>query len=171
MRDPQTAVTPASFSVVADSADGTEAVGQAWGRVLGGGEVLLLGGDLGAGKTTLVRGIARGLEVPGGVKSPTFVIHLRYQGRLVLDHVDLYRVSGAADVAELGLEDLFSPDSVCVVEWGERLGQTAPPHAVRVQFTEPDPATRRITVVGDRQVVERLARAVGAGLDDPRGAA
>lgn len=166
MRDAETAVTPASFFVIADSADRTEAVGQAWGRVLGGGEVLLLAGDLGAGKTTLVRGIARGLDVPGGVKSPTFVIHLRYRGRLVLDHVDLYRVNAPGDLAELGIEDLFASDAVCVVEWGERLGEAAPPGAVRVQFTEPDAATRRITVVGDRRTVERLARAVGAGLDD-----
>lgn len=166
MRDPQAALTPAAFTVIAESADRTEALGQAWGRVLGGGDVLLLEGDLGAGKTTLVRGLARGLDVPGGVKSPTFVIHLRYQGRLVLDHVDLYRVGAAADVAELGLDDLFAPDAVCVVEWGSRLGDAAPPHAIRVRFTEPDPETRRITVFGERTRVEPLARAVGAMMDD-----
>lgn len=164
MRDPAAPLT-AAFSVTAESAAATEAVGQAWGRVLAGGEVLLLGGDLGAGKTTLVRGLARGLDVPGGVKSPTFVIHLRYQGRLVLDHVDLYRVNAPGDLAELGLDDLLSPNAVCVVEWGERLGEAAPPYAVRVQFAEPDPESRRILVQGERPLVERLARAVGASLD------
>ncbi len=127
--------------------------------------MLLLHGDLGLGKTTLVRGLARGLGVLHGVKSPSFAIHLTYPGRVRLHHVDLYRLSREADVAELGLDDVFGRDGVVVVEWGERLGPAAPPGAVHVDFTETGPETRTLAVRGPRPAVARLAGAVGRGVE------
>ncbi len=141
----------------------TEAAGEAWGRLLEAGDVLLLTGELGTGKTTLVRGLARGLGVEHGVKSPTFAILLTYPGRLTLHHLDLYRVGDPRDLDELGLDDLFGRDGVTVVEWGERLDD-APDWAVRVVITDPAPETRRLEVSGPRERVERLAQAL-AGIE------
>lgn len=87
-----------------------------------GGEVVLLTGELGAGKTSFVRGLARGLEAdPDDVVSPTFVLLTRYRGRLTLHHADLYRLRGDGDEGELGLEELPGPGGVLAVEWAERL--------------------------------------------------
>jgi tRNA threonylcarbamoyladenosine biosynthesis protein TsaE len=123
-----------------------------------------LTGELGTGKTTLVRGVARGLGVAHGVKSPTFAILLTYPGRLTLHHLDLYRVGDPRDLDELGLDDLFGREGVTVVEWGERLGEAAPPWAVRVVLTDPAPTRRRLEVRGPRDRVERLAAALD-GID------
>ena len=136
-------------------------MGERWGRVLRTGDLLLLTGDLGAGKTTLVRGLARGLDVEHGVKSPSFAILLAYSGRLTLYHLDLYRVGSPRDLEELGLDDLFEEGGVVVVEWGERLGEAAPDWAVRIRFAEPSAERRRLLVRGPRGAVERLARAAG----------
>jgi tRNA threonylcarbamoyladenosine biosynthesis protein TsaE len=100
-----------------------------------GGEVVLLNGELGAGKTAFVRGLARGLGAdPDEVASPTFVLLTAYPGRLTLHHADLYRLRGDGDELELGLEELPGSAGVLAVEWAERL--QAPPwrRAVRVRL-------------------------------------
>jgi tRNA threonylcarbamoyladenosine biosynthesis protein TsaE len=152
--------------LAAESPARTEAIGEAWGRAMRGGESLLLTGDLGAGKTTLVRGLARGLGVAFGVKSPTFAILLSYPGRLTLHHVDLYRLADARDVEELGLDDLFSSETVTVVEWGERLGALAPAGAVRITLRDAGPEARTLDVRGPRATVVRLAEAAGASIEE-----
>ncbi len=98
----------------------TEAAGEALGGRLRRGDVVLLTGDLGAGKTTLVRGIARGAGSDAPVASPTFQLVRVYPGRVQLAHVDLYRIDNPAELAELGLEELADQGAV-VVEWGDRL--------------------------------------------------
>jgi tRNA threonylcarbamoyladenosine biosynthesis protein TsaE len=133
----------------------------AWGRALLAGDVLLLVGDLGTGKTTLVRGLARGLGIRRGVKSPTFALHLPHAGRLLLHHLDLYRIGDPAELPELGLEEIFSGEGVSVVEWGDRLGDLAPLWAVQVQLEETGSTSRRLTVRGPAGAVARLAAAVG----------
>lgn len=100
----------------------TEALGEAWGRAAVGGSVFALSGDLGAGKTALVRGLARGLDFAGRVHSPTFTLVNEYLGgRLPLFHLDLYRLETPAALASAGLEDCFRTDAVTVIEWAERL--------------------------------------------------
>ena len=100
----------------------TEALGETWGRDAQGGQVFALSGDLGAGKTALVRGLARGLGCPGRVHSPTFTLVNEYPGgRLPLFHLDLYRLETAAALASAGLEEFFRADAVTVIEWAERL--------------------------------------------------
>ena len=114
--------------VFARSANETQAVGAELAMALRGGDVILLRGDLGAGKTTLAQGIAHGLGVAGPVQSPTFTLIAEYaapvlgpEGQLV--HVDLYRLEGAADLATIGLDEYFErPESVTVIEWPDRAG-------------------------------------------------
>ena len=99
----------------------TVALGERIGRSCRGGETLLLTGALGSGKTTLVRGVARGLGITRGVRSPTFQLLREYHGRLTLYHADLYRFEPGGDpAAELGLDELPGPEGVLAVEWAER---------------------------------------------------
>ncbi len=100
----------------------TEALGERWGRAARRGLVLALSGDLGAGKTQLVKGIARGLGVTARVHSPTFTLVNEYGGgRLRLFHLDLYRLETPAQVLSAGIEEFLSPDGVAVIEWAERI--------------------------------------------------
>src|SRR5262249_3697243 len=104
--------------------DDTRAVGIRVGRLLGSGDLIGLQGDLGAGKTTFVRGIAEGLGIaPGKVRSPTFTLVNEYSGgRLPLYHIDLYRLT-LSDLDRLALREYLYGDGVCVVEWMDRLGE------------------------------------------------
>jgi tRNA threonylcarbamoyladenosine biosynthesis protein TsaE len=114
-----------------------------------GGEVVLLSGELGAGKTVFVRGLARGLGLDAGeVASPTFVLLTSYPGPLTLHHADLYRLSGRNDDRELGLEELPGPRGVLAVEWAERLAVTPWEEAVRVKLEHAGGDTRRVLIDG-----------------------
>ncbi len=100
----------------------TESLGEVWGREAKNGLVIALSGDLGAGKTQLVKGIARGLGFLGRVHSPTFTIVNVYSGgRLTLFHLDLYRLETPEQILSAGLEEYLQPDGVAVIEWAERL--------------------------------------------------
>jgi tRNA threonylcarbamoyladenosine biosynthesis protein TsaE len=97
----------------------TRRIGQAIGEHCRGGEVIFLRGPLGAGKTTLVQGIARGLGIEGPVQSPSFVLERIHRGRLALRHLDLYRLTGV-EALETGLLSEMDENEVTVIEWGER---------------------------------------------------
>jgi tRNA threonylcarbamoyladenosine biosynthesis protein TsaE len=100
----------------------TEALGEKFGRAAKSGTVFALSGDLGAGKTQLVKGIARGLGVPARVHSPTFTLVNEYGGgRLKLFHLDLYRLETTAQILSAGIGEYLSPDGVAVIEWAERI--------------------------------------------------
>ena len=98
----------------------TEAAGEEYGRRLRDGDLILIQGELGAGKTTFVRGLARGCGSTAPVASPTFQLVRIYPGRVQLAHVDLYRLGSDADLRDLGLDELLDQGAV-VVEWGDRL--------------------------------------------------
>jgi tRNA threonylcarbamoyladenosine biosynthesis protein TsaE len=100
----------------------TESLGERFGRAAKRGLVIALSGDLGAGKTQFVRGLARGLGISGRVHSPTFTLVNEYGGgRLKLFHLDLYRLETAEQILSAGIEEYLSPDGVSVVEWAERI--------------------------------------------------
>ncbi|MGI8966155.1 MAG: tRNA (adenosine(37)-N6)-threonylcarbamoyltransferase complex ATPase subunit type 1 TsaE [Limisphaerales bacterium] len=107
---------------ISHSVSETEALGQSWGRIAKSGWVIGLNGDLGAGKTQLVKGLALGLGIPQKVHSPTFTLINEYSGgRLPLFHLDLYRLENRAEIIRAGLEEyFFSPNGVAVIEWFER---------------------------------------------------
>jgi tRNA threonylcarbamoyladenosine biosynthesis protein TsaE len=106
--------------LVTSSAAETEAEGERLGAQLQPGDLVLLTGPLGAGKTTFVRGLARGAGSDAQVASPTFQLVRVYRGRVQVAHVDLYRVKVAGELADLGLDELLEVGAV-VVEWGDRL--------------------------------------------------
>ena len=107
--------------LISHSPQETEALGAIWGQEAENGLVIGLCGDLGAGKTQLVKGIARGLGVTDRVHSPTFALLNVYNGgRLILFHLDLYRLETREQIIRAGLEEYFHPAGITVVEWAER---------------------------------------------------
>ena len=103
----------------------TQSLGESWGRAAERGWVMALSGDLGAGKTELVKGIARGLGATARVHSPTFTLVNEYGGgRLRLFHLDLYRLEQPGQIVAAGLEEFLQPDGVTVIEWAERWSGT-----------------------------------------------
>ncbi len=115
-------------TIISKSVEETIAFGESLGRSFVGGEIIALQGDLGAGKTHLVKGIAQGLGFSGEVTSPTFMLLHEYQGgRLPLYHLDLYRMKSEADVLTIGIEDYLPSDGVSVFEWPERASKLLPP--------------------------------------------
>ncbi|MFQ5945818.1 MAG: tRNA (adenosine(37)-N6)-threonylcarbamoyltransferase complex ATPase subunit type 1 TsaE [Anaerolineae bacterium] len=121
------------------SAEETKGLGRRLAGVLRGGEVIALEGPLGAGKTTLVQGLAEGLGVRQPVTSPTFVLSGIYRGSgLLLSHLDLYRLSGPSEFTAAGLEDPLWDESVCVIEWAEKVTELLPEDRlwVRLGFGE-----------------------------------
>ena len=126
----------------------TSAAGESLGKTLRHGDVVLLYGDLGAGKTAFVRGLARGVGAnPDDVSSPTFTLVQEYAGpRLTLFHVDLYRLA-PAEIDDLGLEELVSGDGVVAIEWAERWTRL-PDAATEVRIEEAGEDRRRIQITG-----------------------
>jgi tRNA threonylcarbamoyladenosine biosynthesis protein TsaE len=108
------------------SAAETRRIGASLGCYLEAGDILLLCGELGAGKTCLTQGIAKGLEIDGYVRSPTFVLVSIHQGRLPLYHVDIYRLDNVVEVFDLGLEEYLAGDGVSVIEWADKALEAFP---------------------------------------------
>jgi tRNA threonylcarbamoyl adenosine modification protein YjeE len=108
------------FTRVSGGASETERLGILLGELLASGDVVLLEGDLGTGKTAFTKGIGRGLKVSQTINSPTFTILKEYSGRLPFYHFDLYRIERPEEFSWLGFDDYFAGDGVCVVEWAER---------------------------------------------------
>ncbi len=114
----------------------TEALGELWGRDARNGWVIGLSGELGAGKTQLVKGIARGLRTKMRVHSPTFnLVNIYDGGRLTLFHIDLYRLTTPEEIFSAGLEEYLKPDGLSVVEWVERWFPLAPdPNSIKLEL-------------------------------------
>jgi len=111
--------------------------------------VIAFYGDLGAGKTTMIKGVAAGLGVTGVVKSPSFVIATEYAGRIPVYHVDLYRLNENSDFESIGLDSYLEGNGVCLIEWAERAEKVLPQRAIRVRMSV-EGAGRRIEVDGLR---------------------
>jgi len=131
------------------SADETERLGERIGRALGPGVVVALIGELGAGKTTLTKGIARGLQVPDLVHSPTFTLIHEHKGRVPVYHFDLYRLETPEELDDLGYEDYFYGDGACIVEWAEKIEKLLPADRLEIRITgEDDDRTFEIRATG-----------------------
>ena len=115
-----------SLKLNSHSPEQTQLLGSYLGELAQKADIFLLTGELGTGKTCLVQGIARGLDVKEYAFSPSFVILREYHGRLPLYHIDFYRLDHIEEIADLGLEEYFYGDGVCVVEWAEKGLQVVP---------------------------------------------
>jgi tRNA threonylcarbamoyladenosine biosynthesis protein TsaE len=127
----------------APAPEDTRAIGAAVAPLLQPGDALALTGELGAGKTTFVQGLARGLGFTGAVVSPTFTLVREYRGRLTVYHVDVYRLDRVQDVIDLGFEEMTGDDGVLVVEWGDAVEGLLPAEHLLVELTVPGPDERR----------------------------
>lgn len=132
--------------LVTASPEETFRAGEGLAPLLVAGDVMLLEGTLGAGKTRFTQGLAKGLGIAQPLTSPTFVIMNQYVGRLMLYHIDLYRIEAEAEAADLGLDDYFFGDGVCVVEWPDRAPSAMPPAHLLIRFEHVGESSRRLTV-------------------------
>jgi tRNA threonylcarbamoyladenosine biosynthesis protein TsaE len=122
------------------SPTGTAALARLVAAVVRGGDVLVLTGDLGAGKTLFTKAFAAALGVTSPVTSPTFTLANRYEGDLTLHHLDAYRIAGPAEVLDLGLDELVGPTSVTVIEWGDVIAPALPGDRLEIALEHPDAA-------------------------------
>ena len=111
--------------------------GVAVGKNAKPGEVYTLSGDLGVGKTVFTKGVAEGLGIEESVNSPTFIILQEYEGgRLSLDHFDVYRISDVEEMEEIGYEDYFYGDGVCLIEWAELIDEILPEDKIEIKISK-----------------------------------
>jgi tRNA threonylcarbamoyladenosine biosynthesis protein TsaE len=146
-------VADLSCVFVSRSAAETIELGRALASQLKPGDVVGFYGDLGAGKTTMIKGVAAGLRVADVVKSPSFVIVTEYAGRLPVYHVDLYRLGDGSDFGSIGLDYYLDGEGVCLIEWAERAEGILPDTAIRVRMSV-EGSGRRIEVTGLRAALQ-----------------
>jgi len=156
------------WHIVLRSPKHTHRLGRCLGTLLQGGEVLALFGELGAGKTSLVKGIADGLLAePTDVSSPTFTLIHEYQGRLPLVHTDLYRLT-ASQLEDTGLNDYVDGHTVTAIEWADRWGDGLPSDRLDVHLSHRPPATRRAILTARGPAARRLLDALRSRLSANR---
>ena len=159
-------------TVVSRSPGQTRALAARLGAHLAPGDTVALRGELGAGKTEFVRGLARGLGVPAeAVASPSFALAYEYQGRLTLVHLDLYRLAEVSPEFLPDLEDYLGGPQVTAVEWAERLGNLLPPDYLEVLLTITGEEERQISLLGHGPRGEQLLALVAGELRNSKTAA
>ena len=137
-------------TIITHSPEETRALGERLARLLQPGAVVAFTGDLGAGKTAFISGMAQGLDIPERVTSPTFTIVNEYEGgRLPLFHFDMYRLGSADELFHIGWEDYLARNGVCAVEWSENVDEALDGDTIRVDISRgEDDNTRIITIEG-----------------------
>ncbi len=151
------------------SPEETKQLGEKMAVLLQAGDIICLNGDLGAGKTAFSQGVAKGLGIDAPVTSPTFTLINEYEGRLPLYHFDVYRLEGPAEMEDLGYEEYFYGQGVCLIEWAQRVAEVLPRERLDIHLTreEGSEGVRRIhfRAKGDRyqQLVEELMKLVRSG--------
>ncbi|MEZ5167675.1 MAG: tRNA (adenosine(37)-N6)-threonylcarbamoyltransferase complex ATPase subunit type 1 TsaE [Acidimicrobiales bacterium] len=127
-------MTPPSLRCLSPSPAVTAVLAASVAEQLRDGDLLVLAGDLGAGKTAFTKGLCAALDVDATVTSPTFTLANRYEGRLAVNHLDVYRIDDPAEVADLAIDELLD-DGVTVIEWGDRIESVLPTHRLCLRFT------------------------------------
>lgn len=126
-----------TLNITTDSPQETRKIGERLAKKCKGGEIICLSGNLGAGKTTFVKGIARGLKIDEkNVNSPTFVIMNVYEGRVPLYHFDFYRLEDPKEIGGIGYDEFLYGHGVAVIEWSERFGPLMPPEYLSVELSD-----------------------------------
>ena len=153
--------TNTSLAVETHSPEETQALGQRLGQAARPGDLLLLVGELGTGKTCLTQGISRGLDIDSHVRSPTFVLATEHQGRLMLYHIDLYRIDRLSEAQDLGLDEYIEGGGVCVVEWADKAIPLFPPEHLRIELEHTGPESRGLTFTAHGHRYTELIKALG----------
>lgn len=130
------------------NADETISLGRAIGSMLESGDVIAFRGTLGAGKTTMTKGIAEALGVTETVTSPTFCLVSEYAGNMMLYHIDAYRLHGTDDFESIGADDMLYGSGVCAVEWSENVSEVLPDNAIQITITPISGGCRTVDVAG-----------------------
>lgn len=140
----------------------TQAIGEQLAKLCKGGEIICLSGDLGAGKTTFVKGIARGLKIDEKkVNSPTFVImNLYEEGRLPLYHFDFYRLERPEEIGGVGYDEFLYGNGVAVIEWSERFGALMPPENLAIHLAHAGDHDRGLKVTAYGERYKKIAEAL-----------
>jgi len=133
----------APIEVASDGPDRTAELAAALADLVEVGDLLILTGDLGAGKTRFTQGLGLGLDVEQCITSPTFTLANRYQGRLLLHHLDVYRLDSVAETLDLDLPDLLE-SGVTVIEWGDKISEVLPPDHLVVALRYPEPVDEHL---------------------------
>ena len=147
-------------TIESPSPEYTRAIGRALGKSAEAGDVFLLAGELGAGKTCLTQGVLWGLGGDEYARSPTFVLVSQYRARLTLHHIDLYRLDSFTEVDGLELDEYLYGDGVCVVEWADKAEGMFPEDSLVVRLDVTGDTTRRITFETSAHRAEWLSRAL-----------
>ncbi len=151
--------------LISKSAEETREIGKIIGEQLGAGDILALTGELGSGKTCITQGVARGIQVPDEyrITSPTFTLINEYPGRVMLYHMDMYRLTGPEDLADMGYEDYFYGDGLVVIEWAEKISDILPADNLYVSMRYLDESSREIRIAGDSGKAGKISAALKAG--------
>lgn len=128
------------------SAEETVELGKKIGSFLKKGDIIAMQGTLGAGKTTITKGIAQALGINETITSPTFCLISEYEGKMPLYHMDVYRLDGAEDFANLGTEDMLYGDGVSIIEWSEKIMEELPHKTIILKLEPHDDGARTITI-------------------------
>ncbi len=150
--------------------DQTRRIGAGLAEICRAGDLIVLSGDLGAGKTAFAQGLAKGLGVDDQVTSPTFALVQTYEGRLLLHHLDVYRLEHVNEALDLGLAEMLDDDAVTIIEWGETIAPVLPHHYLEVHLshgTSNDSRLVDLRPVGDSwQARKRAMRALLATVSE-----
>lgn len=157
----------APFELVSRNPADTRRLGKQIGELANAGDVYLLTGNLGAGKTCLTQGIAEGLGIKEYTLSPSFVIMRELYGRLPLYHSDLYRLENLEEIADLGLDDYFYGNGVCVVEWAERAFELLPPEHILIRIEHINENQRRFRFEPNGQRYQQRAAKIKSAFSKP----
>jgi len=132
-------------------------LGRRIGKILRPGDVLSLVGDLGTGKTTLVQGIARGLDIEENITSPTFTLIKEYSGRLTLYHIDVYRLDDPGEILLLGIDEILLQEAVVAVEWADKVEEILPKDHLRIEIQVAEKTGRNVFIDGRGKDFEELS--------------
>lgn len=159
------------FKINVDNLKETEKIGYVLGKLLNGGEIICMTGDLGAGKTTLTQSVAKGLDVEDYVTSPTFTIINEYKGRCPLYHFDVYRIGDIEEMYDLGYEEYFYSQGVAIIEWADIIEDILPEDRLNIIINKKEDMNSREIIIdgkGDKylSIIDELRKTLPEAIEE-----